>query len=120
MGILSRKMALPVAVPTNPQHFKEVIAVADTKKYGSKGFISSRLAPKFEFNAPVLGNKSYTAAKLAQMKVLDSGRAEQNQEYNESAIVYSKKNSIVNDSINEQYQSNGVIQTFQINTGVTS
>jgi hypothetical protein len=32
MGILSRKMALPTAAPTNPQHYKEVISNLDPKK----------------------------------------------------------------------------------------
>jgi hypothetical protein len=33
MGILSRKMALPVAPPSHPIHYKEVISKLDTKKY---------------------------------------------------------------------------------------
>lgn len=32
MGILSRKMAMPSALPQNPSHFKEVVTKLDTMK----------------------------------------------------------------------------------------
>eukprot|EP00347_Sterkiella_histriomuscorum_P021940 403332242 len=84
-------MALPSAAPTNPQHYKEVISNLDPKK----------LQSKFEFSAPVLGNKSYTAKYATQNQPYTNISGQNGINH---SVVYSKKNSVQKDSSNIQTQ----------------
>ena len=71
MGILSRKMAMPAQLASNPIHYKEVLVPAkstmDPKKYDSRYLRIRRLLPKVDLFNPVLGGKSYTGERHYEM-----------------------------------------------------